>query len=413
MQLRSLLALALTGFVLVGVCAISVGLLLDPLMSEFHWKNAAASAMATVYSLAAMLSGPVVGILIDRFGSKRLMIAGIAITALGYLGLGFCHALPQFYAAFVLIGVGYGGAFFLASSTLIAKQMGEHKNLAMGIWMGAGSTGAACFSFAVAWSLTAYGWRTTALTAAVLVATMVPVTMAFIPGHKIEAAGAARRDSKRAAIPWGLLIAPAFALLCGAGAFAAFGMSGVYFHAVPILLKAGFTEHAAGIIFGASWILSALGSMVVGAISDRFGTARVLKASLLVGALGTLALGVAPSMHLGVVAAIVFIVLWGATANAVNQFVPILIVERFGPVHLGFLVGVQGAVMGVVGAFAPIVTGALYDRYASYAAAIAVSVLMNILALALVACLRGSPGVAAQAGESLVAGVAPKHIATQ
>jgi predicted MFS family arabinose efflux permease len=380
------LALALTGFVLVGVCAIAVGLLMDPVMSEFHWSNASTSAMATVYSLACMLSGPVVGVLIDRIGSKLVMVAGVVLVAAGFLALSLCHRLGEFYAAFAVIGVGYGGAFFLGSSTLIAK-LGAQKNVGMGIWMFAGSTGAAFFSFAVARTLNSYGWRATTLAAALLVAGTVPVILVAIPRHRPERA-AASTHVRPVAIPWRLFLAPAFLLLSAASALAAFGMNAVYFHAVPILLKNGFSGQSAGAIFGASWIVSAVGSLVLGMMSDRLGTANVLKGSFLCGALGTLALLATPSVELGMVAALAFIVLWGVTANAGNQFLPILFVEQFGPVHLGVLVGVQGALMGLVGSFAPLVTGALYDRYATYVTAICASVATTLLAAGLVAFLR-------------------------
>jgi nitrate/nitrite transporter NarK len=97
---------------------------------------------------------------------------------------------------------------------------------------------------------------------------------------------------------------------------------------------------------------------------------------------------VSASAALAIVAASLFIVLWGATANAINQFLPLLIVERFGSVHLGVLIGVQGALMGLVGSFAPIVTGSLYDRYSSYAAAIGASVIATFIAVALIFCIR-------------------------
>jgi predicted MFS family arabinose efflux permease len=386
---RMTAALAVTGFLLVGVCAVAVGLLHEPLIREFHWNDAAASGLATVYSLAAMLSGPIAGLIIDRIGSKSVMTFGIGLVALGFLAMSLCRTLPGFDAAFLMIGVGYGGAFYLASTKIIATRMGPNKNVGMGIWMFAGSIGAAVFSVTIDWSIRGHGWRSTSLATAALMFTAVAVTLLFIPPEPssptptLEAIGKARRLP-----PTKLLLAPEFLVTTVAGAFAAFGMSAIYFHTVPIFVKAGFTSNAASGILGASWVLSALGSLATGALSDRMGTRRVLAGSLLCGSVGTFALLLAPQAHFGAMAVITFIVLWGATANAINQFLPLLLVEYYGPVHLGALVGVQGALMGIVGSAAPLITGLLYDRFSSYSVSIIAGGGTTLIALILVMLLK-------------------------
>jgi len=384
-------ALAATGFLLVGVCAVAVGLLHDPLIAEFHWNNAAASGLATVYSLAALLSGPLAGVLIDRFGSKRVMTVGIALVALGFFGMSLCSALVGFYAAFLAIGVGYGGAFYLASTKIIATRMGAQKNIGMGIWMFAGSIGAALFSVAVDGSIRGHGWRWTSVAAALLMTVAIAATLLFIPPDPASTPAAVKSVDEMRRLPsMKLLLSTEFLLMTTASAFAAFGMSAIYFHTVPIFIKAGFTDKSASSILGASWILSALGSLASGALSDQLGTRRVLAGSLLLGSIGTFALLLASHAQLGGVAVFAFIVLWGATANAINQFLPLMLMEYYGPLHLGALVGVQGALMGIVGSFAPVITGSLYDRYSTYAVSIMAGGGMTLIALILVVVLRPS-----------------------
>ena len=385
-------ALAATGFLLVGVCAVAVGLLHDPLIAEFHWNNAAASGLATVYSLAALLSGPMAGVLIDRFGSKKAMTVGIALVVVGFLGMSFCSALGGFYAAFSSIGVGYGGAFYLASTKIIATRMGAQKNIGMGIWMFAGSIGAAVFSVAVDWSIRGHGWRWTSVAAALLMTVAIGVTFLFIPRDPTGRPAAVKSADEMRRLPsTKLLLSPEFLVMTAASAFAAFGMSAIYFHTEPIFVKAGFTDKSASSILGASWILSAVGSLASGALSDRMGARRVLAGSLLLGSIGTFALLFASHAELGVVAVFAFIVLWGATANAINQFLPLLLMEYYGPVHLGALVGVQGALMGIVGSFAPVITGFLYDHYSSYSVSILAGGGTTLIALILVVVLRPGP----------------------
>lgn len=378
--------LSVISFVMVGICAVAVGQLLQPLMSEFGWKNSAVSLLATVYSLASLLSGPPVGLVIDRFGSKRVMISGVILSALGFLCLSQCRTLGEFYATFVVIGIGYGAAFFLASTTLVARRMGDQKNLGMGTIMGAGSSGAALFSVLIGGAVTYYGWRHAAMVAALLMFALLPL-FAFIPvrDQTVDAVlDKAPEFAPSDSAPLAVFATPEFLTIVAASALAGFGMSGIYFHAMPIFLKAGYSNATASAVLGASWVLSALGSVITGALGNRLGSQNVLAGSLLASAIGTTFLAFLTGGLIGVFSVMIFIVVWGATANAVNQFLPIVLAERFGSTHLGALTGVQGAVMGIVGSIAPFATGMIYDTYASYRVSIMASTLATLAAFGLV-----------------------------
>jgi hypothetical protein len=77
--------------------------------------------------------------------------------------------------------------------------------------------------------------------------------------------------------------------------------------------------------------------------------------------------------------------------------------EEFGPEHLAGLVGIQSALMGLVSSFAPTATGALYDLFAGYQAAIIASTITTLLGCVLVfacrrlACLSAAPRPAGRA----------------
>jgi MFS family permease len=387
---RMLTGLSTINFLIVGVCAVSVSLLLTPLMAEFSWKNSSASGIATAYSLASLLASPVLGMLIDRYGERIVMSGGLAAIGAGYLGLSFCRTLIEFYADFVVIGVGYGAAYYLASTTIVAKRMGAQKNLGMGILFGAGSAGAAAIAIVLGWSIKGFGWRETSMTTALLMFSLIPLTWLIVRDvdavETLSIAGS--KGSKRSPPPAKLFVSPYFLLVTAASAFAAFGMGGINFHVVPILLRAGLSGQLASGVFGASWLLSAIGSLGAGAVANRFGAKRILAISLLLGAIGTLALAFVQNVHIGVLSIIIFVVMWGATANCINQFLPIMFIDRYGAEHLAIVLGVQSALMGLVGSFAPMATGALYDLYKDYGGAIFASAAGCMIAFAIVAGFR-------------------------
>ncbi len=361
-------AIAVLGFVMIGTCAISVGLLMDPLRREFGWSNGAASVLATIYSLSCMLGSPLIGLIVDKFGAKPVMAAGIVITAAGFLLVAFSSTLPAFYAAFLLIGVGYGGAFYLAIWKIVPERLGDQKNLGMGVFAGVGSIGAAIFSVTAGVVIAELGWRIAAIAAAGIVLAMTPVVIKFIPAPlKVNANEAVSAPAfTGGAEPGRMMLSPYFSLAVFVSALAAFGMSSVFFHIVPILTKTGLTEQQASQVFGATWLVSGIGSLCIGAVAHRIGASTALAGAMFLGAAGTVFLLLIGTGPLSALAIGLFILLWGATANAVNQFMPILFAERFGAAHLGLLLGVQSALMGIVGSIAPVATGMLYDRYEGY-----------------------------------------------
>jgi MFS family permease len=188
-----------------------------------------------------------------------------------------------------------------------------------------------------------------------------------------------------------------------ATAFASFGMGGINFHVVPILLNAGYKPGLASAAFGSSWILSGVGSLIAGTVATKYGAGRVFAVSLLIGAVGTCLLMFVANANIGGLSLWLFVVFWGLTANALNQFVPVIFMEEFGPEHLAGLVGIQSALMGLVSSFAPTATGALYDLFAGYQAAIIASTITTLLGCVLVfacrrlACLSAAPRPARRA----------------
>jgi MFS family permease len=161
-------------------------------------------------------------------------------------------------------------------------------------------------------------------------------------------------------------------------------MSGIYYHVVSVLLKAGYSAYLAGLVFGASWLLSALGSLVLGVVADRLGAKPILAEGMLACGLGTLLLLGAGETSVGGVCVGTFAILWETSANSASQFLPVILAARFGSQNLGALIGVQSAIAWIAGAGAPIVTGLLYDRSGNYRLAIYLSASATFVAFVLV-----------------------------
>jgi MFS family permease len=121
-------------------------------------------AAVSIYSVEGLagLGGRVgFGILGDRLGAKRVLVAGLLIQAVGALGYYFTHSLSEFYAVAVLFGFTYAGVMPLYS--VIARE--NFPLRMMGTIIGgsamAGSLGMATGPLLGGWifdTTASYGW---------------------------------------------------------------------------------------------------------------------------------------------------------------------------------------------------------------------------------------------------------------
>lgn len=92
----------------------------------------------TAYALATTITIPIVGTISDRVGRRPLILLGIAVFALGSVGLGFAHSMQQLIALRALQGIG-GGMLMAMSFTAIADlftpiERGRYQGYTGAVW---------------------------------------------------------------------------------------------------------------------------------------------------------------------------------------------------------------------------------------------------------------------------------------
>src|SRR5712671_6283362 len=70
------------------------GVLLPPLLAEFHWTHAEASGANSAAMIVMGLLGPAVGRVIDRYGPRRLMSASAVCCGAGFAGQALVGSVP-------------------------------------------------------------------------------------------------------------------------------------------------------------------------------------------------------------------------------------------------------------------------------------------------------------------------------
>ena len=117
---------------LMSLCVFQgLGIFLDALEEQFDWSRTALTGAFVLARAEGAVIGPLEGILIDRFGSRRMIVIGYLTMGTGFLLFSQIQDLWQFYAVFMLISVGSGLGGYLAIITVINNWFSRHRSFAM------------------------------------------------------------------------------------------------------------------------------------------------------------------------------------------------------------------------------------------------------------------------------------------
>jgi len=134
---------------------------------EFRWSRSELSLAFALTRVEGTIMGPVSGYLVDKLGSRRMVLIGLPILGIGFLLFGRVENLWQFYGAFVVMSMGAGVGTWLPMMTVLNDWFQERRSMAMSLAMEGFAVGGILLVPALAWAIDpeqpdSFGWRATA-----------------------------------------------------------------------------------------------------------------------------------------------------------------------------------------------------------------------------------------------------------
>lgn len=102
---------------------------------------------------------PVLGVLLDRYGPRRVQALLLALAAAGSALFGLSLSLGELIVARVLIGLGFAGGLMAAIKAITLWYPPERWGLITGFHMMAGGLGSMAATLPVQWSLSIVSWQ--------------------------------------------------------------------------------------------------------------------------------------------------------------------------------------------------------------------------------------------------------------
>src|SRR5215467_517962 len=168
-------------FSIVGLALYGLPFYYDHMVGEFGWSR---TQVTSGNALSKLVVGPLFGFfagwIVDRFGPRRLMLAGIMMAGVALIGLGSMHTLLLFYAFYLINALGYVCGGPLPNQILLSQWFDRGRGTAMGFaYLGIGLGGAAVPLISYRLSQ-AFGWRTALETLGVLIIVLSLPMVLFI-----------------------------------------------------------------------------------------------------------------------------------------------------------------------------------------------------------------------------------------
>lgn len=390
------------GVVIPGYLAFSV-----PIRDELGLSSGQSAFIVGASWGVGDITSLVAGWLADRYGARRLVLAGGLLCGIGFAGLALANSFWAIVLAYTITAsVGRGLGIFPTLMTAVNQWFDDRKALALAVINTAVTGGAAALLPALSFGGGLIGWRPAALIAGGLVCVITipaaavirsrPEDMGLSPYRSVatvaaSARAATRRQPETAPLRRNYSVREALGTL----SFCALAIGAILrtvpsdvlvINQIPILIWKGVAEDRTAVYLSITYFAT---------IPARFGMGLaamwVSPRWMLSAAMATVALCTVAALLLRGDAVAWFLILSSATGQGVSSLAWITVGEYFGRRSFGTLVGLMTVFYGVSGLIIPAVAGSVFDRTGSFVPVLlAVGVVQLISAGAFVLVRRPS-----------------------
>ena len=357
------------------------GLWLQPITQEYGWDRESFSLAIAIQNLSWGFFGIFAGMLADRFGAFRVLIAGAIFYALGLCGMAFTsQPLLFILTTGVLIGAAQAGTTYAIIYGIIGRNIAaERRSWAMGVAAAAGSFGQFLMVPVEGQLIYQLGWHNALTVLAVAVLLIIPLAYGLressFAGGKAPVRDQTILQALREAARY-----PSFQWLMAGYFVCGFQVVFIGVHMPSYLRDHDFAPHVAAYSLGLIGLFNVIGTYAAGLLGQRIANRKILSAIYLARAVVISVFVIAPLTPTSVyIFSAVMGVLWLSTVPPTNA----IVAGIFGVSHLSMLGGFVffshqiGSFMGVW------LGGLLYDTTGSYDVVWYLAIALGLIASAL------------------------------
>jgi MFS family permease len=353
--------------------------------------GASRGSVSLVFSLAGFLYfglGVVSGPLADRWGSRRLAVAGMILIGLGLAAASMARNLTEIYWAYGL-GVGLGvGASYVPVLGAVQRWFVRRRGFASGLAVSGIGVGTLAMPPLAAFLIEALGWRHAYLILGLLAAVIGGGLALLIENDPRDRGLGPDGDPPQATAPSAkpegasvreAITSPRFVALYAACLICSFGVFVPFVHLVPYALDHGVPQSLAVLLLGMIGVGSTAGRFFLGGLADRIGRGP----SLLLMFIGMAAALVIWVVSTGIWSLAAFAFVFGVFYGGWVAVLPALVMDTFGGRNVSGIIGILYTSVAFGTLIGPSAAGFAFDLSHSYTLPILASIAANVIAAAI------------------------------
>jgi predicted MFS family arabinose efflux permease len=358
-------------------------LFLNPLHQSLGWRRGSMDGAFGLAAITVALVSPLIGILLDRFPPRRIILPSIlvfacALASLSRLGSG----IGRFYLTFFIMGLVANGTAQFAYTRTILTWFQKHRGFALALILTGSGVGSILIPPATQWTISHLGWRSAYLLLGGIALLGFPLTALLVrnrPEPVVREKTAPQSGARVGEAMW----SAAFWILAAITILSAFSENGLVTNLAAILTQHGITAASAALALSFRGGAGIIGRLIVGLLIDRFSPQRIQTCVLALAATGSLILALAGSAAVALTGAALLGIGLGSEADVG----PYLMARYFGRKHFSVLYGLSWTAYAIGGGIGPVVVGHFFDRAGSYQLQVLVGLAVIAFASAAVSLL--------------------------
>lgn len=363
----------LAGMTIGSAMMYSLGAFVAPIEAEFGWSRAQITLGLTVTTLAGAALAPFAGVMLDRWGPRRIALPG-SIVALGTIAM-LSLATDNFavwLGLWFLLSLGAIGVTPTIWTMAVASNFDKSRGLAIALAFCGSSVSAVIMPILATWLIDTYGWRSAFPMISVIVLVVLwPILFLALRSKADETAGAGGRDPEKPAAPLGpgvlnirdAVFSPQFIKLALAAFLFTACAIGLVSNLIPVMSSLDFSRGEAAAIAGLLGIASFSGRLITGYLIDRYDSNMIAGALVSFPVLSCIIL---LGAHGDPLMAAVAVIILGLSLGAEVDVIAYLAAEKFGTARYGTIFGFVASSWYLATAVGPVLISLVYDLTGTY-----------------------------------------------
>jgi MFS family permease len=359
----------------------SFGVFNVALLDTFGWSRGATAGIFSIVLTVDALLSPVVGHLLDRYGTKKIAIAGCLALVIGLFLSSRVTALWQLYVCFgIILAVGFTFTGMVPHVFLISEWFSTKRASAIGFVYAGSGVGIMLLAPLSEWLISNYGWMRAfeIFSGLVLIGILPMVWLYYQHGPNSERAADHPVEKKPSDNQWTAKLALhslQFWLLFISRIAAACGTTVIVTHQVAHVVDVGFSKFLAASVFGLAGITSSFGRVIFGFIADWLSKQAAYTVNIAMTVVGVGALMILRDSSQAWLL-YVYVIFFGIGFGSRAVIFSALTADIFSGKGFGSILGYSTVAVGVGGALGSYLGGAFYDWTGSYLVSFGLSTIL-------------------------------------